>query len=192
MARQPRLDLPGIPQHVVQRGNNRLPCFPDDADRRRYLTVPGEALLNTGCRLHACVLMDNQVHLLTTPSEIGAVSRPMQKPGCGHIGQFNARHRRTATLWESRCKASLVDSESHALHRQRHIDLNPVRTRMTGDPAGYPWSSCANHCSQHPDAILAPHPTYSAIASGPGDHAEACRHLLCETQSADDLTAIRT
>ncbi|WP_235577792.1 hypothetical protein [Rhodanobacter sp. Root561] len=38
-ARQPRfdLDLPGIPQHVVQRGNNRLPCFLDDLDRQRYL-----------------------------------------------------------------------------------------------------------------------------------------------------------
>lgn len=25
MARLPRLDLPGIPQHIVQRGNNRMP-----------------------------------------------------------------------------------------------------------------------------------------------------------------------
>ncbi len=138
------------------------------------------------------MLMDNQVHLLTTPSEFGAVSRPMQKPGCGHIGQFNARHRRTATLWEGRCKASLVDSESHALHRQRHIDLNPVRARMTDDPAGYAWSSYANRCGQHPDAILAPHPTHSALAAEPGDRAEAQATLLCETLSADDLTAIRT
>jgi len=30
MARLPRLDLLGIPQHVDQRGNNRLPCFLDD------------------------------------------------------------------------------------------------------------------------------------------------------------------
>jgi len=73
--------LPGIPQHVVQRGNNRLPCFLDDADRRRYLTLLGEALLNTGCKLHAYVLMDNHVHLLTTPPEIGAVARLMQKLG---------------------------------------------------------------------------------------------------------------
>jgi len=29
MARLPRLDLPGIPLHVVQRGNDRLPCFLD-------------------------------------------------------------------------------------------------------------------------------------------------------------------
>ena len=55
MARQPRFDLPGIPQHIVQRGNNRLPCFLDHADRRRYLTLLREALLDTGCKLHAYV-----------------------------------------------------------------------------------------------------------------------------------------
>ena len=32
MARKPRIDLPGLPQHVVQRGNDRQACFyaPDD------------------------------------------------------------------------------------------------------------------------------------------------------------------
>jgi putative transposase len=52
-ARLPRLDLPGIPQHIVQRGNNRLPCFLDDGDRLRYLHLLGEALLATGCALLA-------------------------------------------------------------------------------------------------------------------------------------------
>ena len=48
MARLPRLDLPGIPQHIVQRGNNRLPCFLDDTDRHRYLHLLRETLLDTG------------------------------------------------------------------------------------------------------------------------------------------------
>jgi hypothetical protein len=30
-------EFAGVPQHVVQRGNNRLPCFLDDEDRQRYL-----------------------------------------------------------------------------------------------------------------------------------------------------------
>ena len=37
MARQPRLDLPGIAQHVVQRGNDRQACFAADTDYLRYL-----------------------------------------------------------------------------------------------------------------------------------------------------------
>jgi putative transposase len=34
MARLSRPDLAGVAQHVVQRGNDRLPCFYDDEDRR--------------------------------------------------------------------------------------------------------------------------------------------------------------
>lgn len=37
MPRQPRIDLPGIPQHIVQRGNDRQPCFFTDLDDVRYL-----------------------------------------------------------------------------------------------------------------------------------------------------------
>jgi len=48
-----RHDIAGIPQHVVQWGNNRLPCFLDDEDRQRYLQCLSHALLRFGCRLHA-------------------------------------------------------------------------------------------------------------------------------------------
>lgn len=73
MARLPRFDLPGIPQHVVQRGNNRLPCFLDDEDRQHYLQCPLDSLGRFHCGLHAYVLMDNHVHLLVTPREAGAL-----------------------------------------------------------------------------------------------------------------------
>ena len=38
MARLPRLNLPGIPQHVVQRGNNRQVCFFAEQDYTVYLS----------------------------------------------------------------------------------------------------------------------------------------------------------
>jgi len=50
MARLPRPDLPGIPQHIVQRGNNRLPCFLDDDDRQRYLQCLLGALPRKRCQ----------------------------------------------------------------------------------------------------------------------------------------------
>jgi putative transposase len=93
-----RIDIPGIPQHVARRSNNRLPCFLDDGHRARYRDLLHEALLAAGCRLHACVLVDNHVHLLVTPPEAGDVARLMQKLGRQYVGQFNARHRRIGTL----------------------------------------------------------------------------------------------
>lgn len=191
MARQPRLDLPGIPQHIVQRGNNRLPCFLDDTDRRCYLTLLGEALVATGCALHAYVLMDNHVHLLATPPEVGAISRLMQQLGRGYVGQFNARHRRTGTLWEGRYKACLVDSDTYVLRCYRYIDLNPVRARMTDDPATYPWSTASAHCGQRAEPMLHPHPAYTALASTPEARAAAYRRILHEALAEEDLMAIR-
>ncbi|MDZ7804965.1 hypothetical protein [Thiohalophilus sp.] len=36
MARLPRICLPGIPQHVIQRGNNRQVCFASEEDFSAY------------------------------------------------------------------------------------------------------------------------------------------------------------
>lgn len=37
MARKPRLNIPYIPQHIIQRGNNRQACFYCDQDYAVYL-----------------------------------------------------------------------------------------------------------------------------------------------------------
>ena len=37
MPRKPRFNLPGVPQHIVQRGNNRARCFFAEQDYRQYL-----------------------------------------------------------------------------------------------------------------------------------------------------------
>lgn len=38
MARRPRLYIPGVAHHVIQRGNNREACFYEEADYTKYLT----------------------------------------------------------------------------------------------------------------------------------------------------------
>lgn len=95
MARLPRFELAGIPKHVVQRGNNRLPCFLDDEDHQRYLQCLRQALMRFGCRLHAYVLMSNHVHLLATPGEASALSRLMHTFARNYAGLFNEQRGRT-------------------------------------------------------------------------------------------------
>ena len=106
MPRAPRLELPGVPLHVVQRGNNRAACFLNDIDRRFYLKCLGEAAARQGCAIHAYVLMTNHVHLLTTPPERGAAGAMIQELGRRYVRIFNSLHGRTGTLWEGRFKSS--------------------------------------------------------------------------------------
>ncbi len=67
MPRRPRIHLPGVPIHLVQRGQNREACFFTDEAFLAYREWLGDALKKTGCTLHAYVLMTNHVHLLLTP-----------------------------------------------------------------------------------------------------------------------------
>ncbi len=125
MARPPRFDVPGVTQHIVQRGNDRLPCFAADLDYVRYLQDLRDAAKENDCAIHAYVLMTNHVHFLATPSTHGAVGRMMQALGRRYVSYFNRRYHRTGTLWEGRYKSCLVDSEEYVLRCYRYIELNP-------------------------------------------------------------------
>lgn len=48
---------------------------------------------------------------------------------------------RSGTLWESRYKSSVVQTDSYLLACSRYIELNPVRARMTVEAGDCPWSS---------------------------------------------------
>lgn len=52
MPRQPRPDVAGVPQHIVQRGNDRQPCFFTEDDYPRYLANLREASLRYGVAIH--------------------------------------------------------------------------------------------------------------------------------------------
>ena len=141
MARHPRFVLPGHPQHVIQRGNNRNVIFAEDADYCIYMEKLGEACERFGCRIHAYVLMTNHVHLLITPETEQGISKAMQSLGRQYVQYFNYRYQRTGTLWEGRYKASLLDTTQYLLTCYRYIELNPVRACMVEQPAEYRWSS---------------------------------------------------
>ena len=85
MGRLPRYEVPGVPQHVIQRGNNRQPIFADDGDYRAYLGWLGLAAAEHGVAIHAYVLMTNHVHLLVTPNTAGGTGGTAEPVGGGSV-----------------------------------------------------------------------------------------------------------
>jgi REP element-mobilizing transposase RayT len=49
---------------VLNRGDRREPIVPDDQDRQRFLTTPGEVCGKTGWQIHALCLMPDHIHLV--------------------------------------------------------------------------------------------------------------------------------
>ena len=163
MARLPRFVLPGHPQHIIIRGNNREPVFATNEDYRFFLDKLADAAKKHQCDIHAYVLMTNHIHLLATPNTLDGISKMMQMLGRYYVQYFNSTYKRSGTLWEGRYKASLIDSESYALLCYRYIELNPVRAGMVEHPSEYPWSSYrANALGQY-DALVTPQFMYFAL-----------------------------
>jgi putative transposase len=143
MARLPRYVVPGQPQHIIQRGNNRQVIFAAEADYQFFRDALIEAAKQHGLIVHAYVWMTNHIHLLATPLFEHSISKVFQSVGRKYVQYFNFTYKRSGTLWEGRYRATVVDSERYLLTVMRYIELNPVRAGMCQHPAEYPWSSYA-------------------------------------------------
>ena len=192
MPRQPRFVLPGQPQHVIQRGNNRQDTFCAENDYLFYLEKLGEAAEKYQCDIHAYVLMTNHVHLLVTPKNETGISRMMQSLGRCYVQYFNYHNKRTGTLWEGRYKASLIDSEQYLLTCMRYIELNPVRAKnMVSHPSEYPWSSYAFNATGEENTLLKPHREYKRLGSTDTERQAAYRALFRAQVPKQALEEIR-
>jgi REP-associated tyrosine transposase len=167
MARLPRFVIPGQPQHVIQRGNNRDNIFLAEEDYRFYLAKLAQACRKFQCAIHAYVLMTNHVHLLITPATENGISKVMQSLGRNYVQYFNYRYQRTGTLWEGRYKATLLDSERYLLACSLYIELNPVRASMVRIPDEYLWSSYHGNALGKDDLLLKKHLVFQALGQNP-------------------------
>jgi putative transposase len=163
MARLTRLCLPGIPQHIIQRGNNRQPCFSSDEDIAAYANWLLQAANRYKVHIHAWAFMTNHVHLLATPQEELAVSKMMQFVGRHYVRYFNHTYHRTGTLWEGRFKSCLVQEEEYLFNCYRYIELNPVRANMVNHPMDYRWSSYQANALGVESRLRQPHPLYLGL-----------------------------
>ena len=191
MSRHPRAVFPHVPLHIIQRGNNRSPCFFSRSDYQTYVDVMSEAVQRFPCQVHAYVLMPNHVHLLATPQDEDAPAAMIKWLSQKYVQYINRKHVRYGTLWQGRYRSCLVDSERYFFVCQRYIELNPVRAALCDHAADYDWSSYrANAFGQH-SAVVAPHSSYLALATEPLQRQACYRALFDEVITESMMEQVR-
>ncbi len=194
MARLPRFVIPGQPQHIIQRGNNRQAIFAEETDFRFFQGVLVAAAAENQLSIHAYVWMTNHIHLLATPETAYSISKVFQSAGRRYVGYFNGKYGRSGTLWEGRYRATVVDTEHYLLAVMRYIELNPVRAGMVSAPGDYPWSSYRYHARGESGLNadwLMPHREYLRLGPGPLERQAAYRAVCQEVIPDEDLAEIR-
>ena len=191
MARQPRLVLPGVALHVIQRGNNRSLCFRSGSDQALYLCFLREFSAKFECQVHAYCLMPNHVHLLMTPALGDACAAMMRDLGQRYVRHFNRRYGRTGTLWEGRFRSCVADSADYVLACYRYIELNPVRAGLAQRPEHYEWSSHAVNIGRRTDRLIKPHVEFLALGNDTGARHRSYVGLFDEALPPSTVGAIR-
>lgn len=163
MPRQPRLVLPGMAIHVIQRGNNRAACFRTSSDYQLYLLHLRELSKKHECAVHAYCLMPNHVHLLITPPSSAGCAALMRELGQRYVQYFNRRYERSGSLWEGRFRSCITDTAHYVLACYRYIELNPVRAGIAPVPGDYAWSSHGANSGQRVDSLVSPHVEFLAL-----------------------------
>ncbi|MCM2266110.1 MAG: transposase [Desulfuromonadales bacterium] len=141
MPRQPRLDIPGLLQHVIVRGIDRAEIFLDDEDRRLFVDRLSRLLVETGTDCYAWALIPNHFHLLLRCNRV-ELSRLMRRLLTSHAINFNHRHNRSGHLCQNRYKSIVCEEEPYFLELVRYIHLNPLRAGLVVNLDAldcYPW-----------------------------------------------------
>jgi len=191
MARRPRLTVPALPHHVIQRGNNRQSIFFTDADYRFFLGCLANAKARYPSRLYAYVLMTNHVHMLLEPLTSEDLSLFMQSVGRRYVRYINETYRRSGTLWEGRFKSAVVSHDAYLLACSRYIELNPVRAGLASRPETYPWSSVHFHTRGVPNPLLDEDPTYTSLGETAAQRQGAYRNWLAASAPETEWAVIR-
>jgi putative transposase len=75
MPRIARVDVPGIPHHVIQRGNRRQKTFFSEDDYQAYISFLAEWSQRCAVQIWAYCLMTNHVHLVAVPENEDGLRR---------------------------------------------------------------------------------------------------------------------
>ncbi|MFQ5346516.1 MAG: transposase [Rhodothalassiaceae bacterium] len=153
MARMARIVIPGLPHHVMQRGNRGQQVFFTAGDSLHYRT-----LLAEGCRAHgvecwAYCLMPDHVHLILVPSDEGGLRRALGEAHRRYTRHINRRNGWTGHLWQGRFASCVLD-EAGLLEAARYVERAPVREGFCLRPEHWRWSSARAHLTGCDDPLV--------------------------------------
>lgn len=191
MPRRPRIHIPGVPLHLIQRGVARNPVFFSDDDCMYYLEWLGHYAIKRGVDIHAYCLMTNHIHLLVSTPSAPALSGMMQDLGRSYVPYINRVYGRSGGLWEGRFKSCLVQTEEYFLSCMRYIEMNPVRAAMVASPGDYRWSSYKANALGLSDPVLTFHEEYLLLGKTLKKRQQAYRDLFETETDSQTIDLIR-
>lgn len=153
MGRIARVVIPGIPHHIIQRGNRRQDVFFNEGDKQLYLKILNYYCRKEGVEVWSYCLMDNHIHLIAVPRKSESLAKAIGETHKKYTSMINIRENWKGHLWQGRFLSYPMD-ERYLHLAVRYIERNPIRAGIVNKAEDYPWSSAKSHVFRVPDKLL--------------------------------------
>ena len=184
MARLARIVVPGVPHHIVQRGNRRQDVFFGDSDKDRYIEFIGRSCEGHGVDIWSWCVMSNHVHFIAVPAKEASFAKCFSEAHVRYTRMINTREKWKGHLWQGRFSSSPLD-ERYLLAAVRYVERNPVRAKMVRLPWEYKYSSASYHIGEKSTDFLIQNDRVLQ------NLIDDWRSYLHNSDSAEDLAKIR-
>ncbi len=181
MARKARSSeiIPGLPHHIVTRGNNRRRLFSYASDYNAYLRYMIDILDPEVLEIHQLSLMGNHTHMIATPDSVGAISSFMKRLNQAYARLRNDQRKGSGKLFEERFRSKPIETLEQLRITTLYNDTNYVRARPETGLFEHRWSTIRLHAGHSVDGRLremwTPSAWYEALGESPAQRAEAYR-----------------
>lgn len=190
MPRTRRIVAPGLPHHIVLRGNNRRRICSFGSDYRRLVSLIARSARCEGCAVHGLCLMASHPHLIVTPPTETALSDFVRGFAQPYAQARNRARDGSGKLFDQRFFSKVIETDEHLAVCTAYVELNPVRAGIVADPEAYPWSTFRLHAraprrSLVPASLLTPSGWYLGLARDPEGRADAYREFVVRVLRED-------
>jgi hypothetical protein len=144
--RPPRGDFPGAFHHVTNRGLANRPAFEGREDVRAFLCLLAWEVHAGRLEVHAFSILTTHFHLLLR-SVKGELSDSMMRIEYRYVKRFNRLRGRDGSLFRSRFRSRIVDSDEYWFNVIRYIDANAVDAGLCARSVEYEFGSARMHAA---------------------------------------------
>src|SRR3989344_1017957 len=159
MATPPRYFQKGSYYHVYNRGNRKQSVFLARRDYKRFLEKTLKYKSKFGVTIMCYCLIPNHFHFLLKQNTDIPITSFMLRLGTSHAKYFNIKYEQVGSLFQSRFRAKLIETDEYLLHLSRYIHRNPIEI-LPSTPgvelANYEWSSYPQYVKGMKDKLVDP------------------------------------
>lgn len=143
MPRPLRITPPGIPFHVINRGNEKRELFRNLRDYDFFVRLLEESSVRFAVTFLAYCLMPNHWHLVVVGHTDRAISEALHWVTGTHACHLRRRERTVGYghVYQRRFRGFPIGSTYHLLNVVRYVEANPWRAALVDRAEDWRWSS---------------------------------------------------